>query len=320
MDPIQNHILPLNESIALATGLEKTEYLFAQQTETWPMARNHYRQFTSVERRSFEFDGFRIDLQHNPARARSTCADLSKQNIDNRRCFLCAAHLPEEQKGFVLLNKYLLLVNPFPIFHRHFTISSFHHKPQNIDGHIGDMLNLARELEGLTLFYNGPKCGASAPDHLHFQAVPFGEMPIDHELQQVLADRSTVLFSDEEIHISQVHHYLRETILLESISVQPMAKHFDRIMHLLPEETEWGEPMINVLASFVGGHYRMVIFPRKAQRPGCFYQNDEKRIMVSPASVELGGMVVTPRGEDFNKITREDLITIFKEVSLPFPE
>jgi len=209
MENIRLHRLPLDHNIAKASGLEKAEFLFNQQRENWPMARNHYNQFTLVERRTLEFDGFRIDLQHNPARARSTCANLNKQSIENRRCFLCAAHLPLEQKGLVFLNKYLLLVNPFPVFLRHYTLSGFQHEAQLIDGHIDDMLHLAHELEGLTLFYNGPKCGASAPDHFHFQAVPFGEMPIDRELQQLKTKKTTVYLDKEEIQISTLHHYLR---------------------------------------------------------------------------------------------------------------
>lgn len=315
-EQISAHILELPPHLLSASWAAKIEFLFENQLETWNMARNHYRQFESVQRRTIEFDGFELIVQHNPARARSTCADLSKPAIESRPCFLCAANLPADQKGFPLLDRYLLLVNPFPIFERHLTISDFAHTPQNIANRLNDMLQMARLLEGFTVFYNGPLCGASAPDHFHFQAVQSGEMPIEKELIAMKENLGKILVNEEDIQISIFEKYLREVVLFESTYAEPIDFFFEQMVKQLPTEQTGGEPMMNLLASFQNGNYRLLLFPRKAQRPQCYFRSDKSRILVSPASVELGGVVVTPREEDFNKITKADLEQIFGDVSL----
>lgn len=315
MEFVRKHILDLPVEMGKAPLGQQIEYLFQQQLATWQMARNHYRQFMSVQRRTICFDGFRIELQHNPARARSTCADLSKPAIENRKCFLCAHHLPAEQMGLAVLDKYLLLVNPFPIFNRHYTVSGYAHEPQNLSGRLGDMLDLAKLLEGFTVFYNGPRCGASAPDHFHFQAVPFGELPIDTELALMMEKRLPERENGLSTYEFEIKEYLRTTIVVASCDPESLVVECETILGRLPFDHDSGEPMMNVLASFQKGHYRLVLFPRKAQRPSCYYREGEDRILVSPASVELGGIVVAPREEDFLRISANDLRTIFEEVS-----
>jgi hypothetical protein len=317
MEPsIIGHTLTLPEKMENCPYAERIEYMYQQQFETWNMARNHYRQFESVEKRPVFFDGFRIDLQHNPARARSTCADLSKKVIETRKCFLCSHHLPAEQKGFILLNKYLMLVNPFPIVERHLTISDFQHIPQRIEHRIEDILGIAEKLNGYTVFYNGPKCGASAPDHFHFQAVKKGILPIDQEIETILQQKGKVLFATDEIQIVQTGSYLRTAIVFQSSSTILINQYFEQLYRQLPSDEETGEPMMNLLANHENGRYRLTVFPRKAQRPSCYYREGAERILVSPASVELSGIVVTPREEDFQRITKEDLEEIFGEVTL----
>lgn len=290
--------------------------MYQQQCETWNMARNHYRQFESVERRVLTFDDFQFILQHNPARARSTCADLSKKVIENRRCFLCANNLPEDQKGLMILNKYLMLVNPFPIFDRHLTISDFNHIPQHIENRIIDLLEISRLLPTFTLFYNGPLCGASAPDHFHFQAAQKGIMPVDNEITGLSPDRKSMLVEKEDIAIYTVNNYLRMAIVMESGWKEPIDYFFAQLINQLPFNVEAGEPMMNLLTSFDKDIYRLIIFPRKAQRPSCYYREGNDRIVVSPASVELGGIIITPREEDFHRLNHNDLIRIFEEVSV----
>jgi hypothetical protein len=315
MDKISKHLLDIPNKLRSADWSDRIEFMFHNQFETWNMARNHYGQFESVEQRIVPFDGFQIILQHNPARARSTCANLSKQVIENRRCFLCAQHLPEEQKGYIVGEKYLLLVNPFPIFHRHLTISDFQHTPQNINGRITDMLLIASELRNYTVFYNGPKCGASAPDHFHFQAVPYGQMPIDSEFEHLKIEAERIVAKNGDVEITQIKNYLRNSIFIESHDAKYIDEAFGHLYHQLPMDAEWGEPMMNILANYSDGKFRLTVFPRKAQRPSCYFRNDEDRILVSPASVELGGIVVVPRETDFQRITKDDLQQIFAEVS-----
>jgi hypothetical protein len=318
MDSINKHLLELPVELNTASWSDKIEFMYRQQRESWNMARNHYRQFESIERREIEFGSFRFILQHNPARARSTCADLSKTVIENRRCFLCASNLPDDQKGFTILNKYLMLVNPFPIFNQHLTISNFNHIPQQIENRIIDLLEMTRMLPTFTLFYNGPLCGASAPDHFHFQAAQKGVMPIDTEIEKLTRDQKKIIIDKEDFTAYTIPGYLRNCIIMESDWKEPIDYFFAQLIKKLPFNQEAGEPIMNLIASCNEGRFRLIVFPRKAQRPSCYYREGADRIVVSPASVELGGIVVTPREEDFQRITLKDLEEIFGEVSLDY--
>ena len=316
MSNIPEHLIELPETLKAATWNEKIEYMYHQQFETWNMARNHYHHFESVQKRDIQFDKFQITIQFNQARARSTCADLSKKTIENRRCFLCSSNLPPEQKGFTILDKYLMLVNPFPIFERHLTISDFNHTPQKIENRVVDMLEMAKMLPIFTLFYNGPMCGASAPDHFHFQAAKKGVMPFDSEIISLSSDRKDNIIEKEDITIYSIKNYMRSCIVFESGWKEPIDYFFEQLLKILPFNEESGEPMLNLMASYDNEKFRLTIFPRKAQRPSCYYKEGNDRILVSPASVELGGIIVTPREEDFVRISEQDLKTIFDEVSI----
>jgi hypothetical protein len=316
MNCIEEHLIELPTLIENATWCEKIDYLYRQQREKWNMARNHYLQFESVERRQISFGDFKMVVQHNPGRIRSTCAVVSKPVIENRRCFLCLNHLPEEQKGFLLLDKYIMLVNPFPIFSQHLTISDLDHTPQKIENRIVDLLTIARDLDGFTVFYNGPRCGASAPDHFHFQAGISQEMPIFSEIEAQKEKNGRLIFKSDDIEIISIENYLRSAILLESEYREPIDYFFDKLMKKLPFDDESDEPKVNLMANYVDGKFRLIVFPRITQRPSCYYREGDDRIVVSVASVELGGVIVVPREEDFLKITKQDLEKIFSEVSI----
>lgn len=316
MESITNHLLPLPDELVKAGWDNKIDYLYEQQLSDWPDAKHNYKQFQSVKKRSIDFVDFRIDIQYNPSRERSTCADLHPKAIENRPCFLCSENLPEQQKGFVILNKYLLLINPFPIFENHLTISDYHHQPQAITGRIIDMLTLAKDLQSHTIFYNGPRCGASAPDHFHFQAVQKNSMPVDTEFEYLKKYKSKVLVNEEDIEIIQIKYYMRKMVAFESEYREPIDFFFTKVFQQLPFDEASGEPMMNVLANYQNGKYRLMLFLRNKQRPSCYYKEDPERIMVSPASVEMGGIIVTPREEDFKKITKDDLKEIYNETCM----
>ena len=318
MDSITDHLIELPDDLLQASWNDKIEFMYRQQRETWNMARNHYRQFESIERRTIQFGDFKMILQHNPARVRSTCADLNKKVIKNRKCFLCAHNLPAEQKGFIIHHNYLMLVNPFPIFDRHLTISDFNHIPQRIENRIIDLLEMTKLLPWFTMFYNGPLSGASAPDHFHFQAAQKGVMPIEKEIDSLTATMKNRLVEKEDISVYEVKNYLRTAIVMESGWKESVDYFFAQLMKQLPYNNEAGEPLINLMASYNNGTYRLIVFPRKAQRPSCYYREGDDRIVVSPASVEFGGIIVTPREEDFQKISINDLKQIFEEVSLNY--
>ncbi len=315
MNSIENHTINYKNIDKTTNWDEKIEMLYEQQIQTWQMARNHYSHFNSVISRFLHIDDSEIIIQHNPARVRSTCADLSKKTIENRKCFLCSSNLPPEQKGLVVLDKYLVLVNPFPVFKRHLTISDFEHIPQRLENRIINMLELTKLLPSYTIFYNGPSSGASAPDHFHFQAAGKGSLPLEKEIQNLIPDKKEILINKEDIQIYSVEKFLRNCIVIESGWKEPIDYFYEQIMKILPCHEEFKEPLINVLA-FYNEKYIFTIYPRESQRPTCYYKEDESRIIVSPASVEMAGILVTPREEDFNKINSDDIRKIYTEVSI----
>ncbi len=291
--------------------------LLNQQKKTWPLLQGGYAGLNAVQTRAFDFDGFVIKVQFNPGRITSSAAKVDKKSIRERKCFLCMKHLPPEQRGVAFGDDYVILCNPFPIFPEHFTIPHREHIPQRIDGSFGVFLDLAKAMgERYTLFYNGPRCGASAPDHLHFQAGLKGFMPLDTEYRDVVRRYGRIVLESEEIRIVAVDWHLRRFVALESTRRDALLSEFGRLMDrlkLLESETE--EPMVNVLASYEAG-WRILVFPRRRHRPSFFFEEGEKKMVISPAAVDMGGVCITPVERDFHRIRREDLVTMFEEVTL----
>lgn len=294
---------------------EAIEQLYVQQLNDWPLARNHYHQLEHTERRTFNFGTFSIDVQHNAARARSTFADLSPQSIEQRPCFLCTKNLPSEQKGLLLNKHYQLLINPYPIFDRHLTISALQHCPQLIENRIADMFSIAKKLEDYTIFYNGPECGASAPDHFHFQAVVKKYLPVNAELKNQQF-RLSKQIDEPGLKVFYSRHSLRDFVLIESEQINEIDRYFRKIVAQMPLNANSPEPGMNLLANHENGIYQLIIFLRKARRPKCFYIQGAEQLMVSPASIELAGLLITPRKEDFEKIDKAAIIGIFDDSSL----
>lgn len=291
------------------------EELYDNQLASWPLAAANYLKLKKTLKRTLLFENFSIDVQHNPGRVRSTCAKTDEKEIKERSCFLCVENLPDEQKGFVMLDKYLVLVNPYPIFYRHLTISDIKHTPQLINNRIADILNLAKKLNNYTLFYNGPNCGASAPDHFHFQAVPKNTLPVDREYEYLLDHNARCLKQEKKGSVFMFDSFLRECLVFESVYVNWIEENFNHVLAKCFQNKCGQEPMINVMASFRCGTFRLFLFPRVTQRPSFFYETGDDQIIVSPASVEMGGTIITPRKEDYEKITKQDVIRIFEEVS-----
>lgn len=293
--------------------------LVNQQKASWQNAGDHYRSLRKVQTREISFGHFRILLQFNPGRIRSSAANTSTAAIDARPCFLCAANLPEEQKGIPYPGGFVILANPFPIFNVHLTIPSLSHTPQLLEGRIGDLLRLTRDLREFTLFYNGPQCGASAPDHFHFQAGIRDTLPVEEELAGLLQHHATILRNDGTLLMAAVVGYLRQFLLLRSGDERLLEDMLSRAIALLPENGG-EEPMLNLLAWFQEGEWNLLIFPRALQRPWQYFADEGEKIVVSPAAVELGGVVVLPREEDFHKVTAADLGSVFSQVSLSTEE
>lgn len=310
---ITKKLLPIPEHLQNMNWNEKSEHIYQQQIANWPLASKNYAQLANAQKRTLNFDNFRIDVQFNPARARSTCANLKKTVIDKRPCFLCPQNLPKEQKGLIIHSKYLMLINPYPIFNKHFTISDFAHVPQRIEDRVIDLLSISKALKSYTIFYNGPNCGASAPDHFHFQATERESMPINAELFNM---PSSTIFKNEDIHIFEIHDYLRKTIVFQSEYIEPIDYFFAKTRMQLPIDEEWDEPKLNVLSNYQDGKYNLVLFPRKTQRSSHFYRKGDEQMVISPGSVEMAGIIITPIERDFNRVEKHHIEEIFSEVSL----
>ncbi len=263
-----------------------------------------------MQSKHFNFAGLETEVRFNPARVRSVMAMVDKASLAARACFLCPSGLEEHQltTEWNVPNKdekYLIRVNPFPIFNHHFTISYGEHVPQRIGYHFPNMLLLADDLPEYTIFYNGPACGASAPDHMHFQAVPMGSLPVQKwvDAGHALADTPYFIgarylaFTDRENGIQQFNNLMAQ--------------------YPIHTEVEEEEPRVNVVAWKHGDEYRVVIFFRAESRPNCFFtENEAERILFSPASVEMSGIGVVSDATSFEKITEDKFLAIIQEVSL----
>lgn len=296
---------------------EKVGELIAQQKTDWPLFRDNLAGMAKIESKNYSFGEFQITAQFNPERIRSSAAKTDEASIRERPCFLCEKNRPKEQRGIDFQGRYSILVNPYPIFPEHLTIPLNEHLPQRIEPYFADMLLLSSQLPGFTVFYNGPKCGASAPDHFHFQAGTAGFMPADTEFEKILSLYGELLFQDKQIVIRSVgNEYLRKFILLSSPSEQELARRFKQILRILEQRGQEDEPMMNILSACRNGIWTVIIFPRDRQRPRQFFEKGEKQIVMSPASVEFGGLAVLPRKEDFDKLTGNDLADIYAQVTI----
>lgn len=302
----------MNDTIEFST---QAKQLIREQRVEWDLAGKNYEGLKKTKVKSFTFDNFSTDIQFNPERIISSSAKVDHQSIEKRPCFLCQKNLPPQQRGIGFDNEYNVLVNPFPIFPEHLTIPNFAHTNQRIIGNFGSMLDLTAGLNDFTLFYNGPKCGASAPDHLHFQAGIKGFLPIEKEFKEGKCCQK--IKQTGEVSISTWLDYLRGIITLQSKSKNSLVESFNRIYSKL-EVMNVGEeePMLNILSTYENGEWIVHIFPRILHRPKQYFESGEKQILLSPASVDMGGVLIIPREEDFIKITKEDVSDIFRQVCM----
>ncbi len=296
----------------MSASIDKISEFFNQQLQVWDTARNNFAALANVKVKEFDVAGSKVKVQFNPARIVSSAAKVDAKSLKERKCFLCAANRPNVQEGIEWKN-YTILINPFPIFPRHLTIPCNDHVDQRIAGRIADMMNLAAELEGYTLFYNGPKCGASAPDHMHFQAGNCGFMPIEEEVETA---KKEVVAKIGDAELSLVSGTSHPYFLIRTAEVVNGEKAFDMVYDRLVIPEGEPEPMLNVLCRYEAGVWSILVFPRKKHRPACYFAEGEANILISPASVDMGNVFITPLEKDFEKITAADIKQIFDECCL----
>lgn len=289
---------------------------FNRQIETWEDARKRYKALMGVKSRELQYEDSELTLQFNPTRIVSTGAKIDQQTLAQRPCFLCEANRPLEQSKKDIGEGFELLVNPYPILPTHFTIPSKKHEPQRIKGNFGEMMRILTEYPDQMVFYNGPKCGASAPDHAHFQAGTSGLLPLQRSWQRLSRNLTPLLTIDETEGIWQISDYLCFALLLRSRNTENAERLFNKLYNVMPQRGDDTEPMINIVAWRRGDDYITVIIPRSKHRPDCYYAEGAGQCMVSPGALDMAGLIITPREEDYLKLTPEWAVGILREVAM----
>jgi hypothetical protein len=289
--------------------------LLNQQKETWPMLRKGYDALSTLRTRQFPIDGTHVVVQFNPGRIASSTAIVDDATIRARKCFLCIDHLPPEQRGLMFEHDFVVLCNPFPIFPEHFTIARIQHTPQRILANFPAMLDLAKALRSrYSIFYNGPKCGASAPDHMHFQGYTRGWLPVEKNYASMIAAHGKTLI-DGPLKLTALSSSILRILSLESSNPEVLVHGFEHIYRSLGQFVPTDpEPMLNVLTSHDGNAWRVLVFPRLKHRPSFYFAEGDERILLSPATVELGGECSVPLEHDFNKLNVNHLLQMYQEV------
>jgi ATP adenylyltransferase/5',5'''-P-1,P-4-tetraphosphate phosphorylase II len=294
---------------------EKTNELYLEQIKNWPLLRENVEGLQKAQLKSFQFDGFCINIQFNPQRLTSASAKVDKKSIAERPCFLCSKNRPTEQNEVPFHRDYEILCNPFPIFREHYTIAHKQHLPQKIKNTFGDFLDLAQCTPKLVTLYNGANCGASAPDHLHFQAGNRGLLPLEDELTALKLKYGKNIPSTT-VQITAINDTLRRFLVLESANKTTLENAFKTIYMHLSEQNMSQKPMLNLLSWFQNEKWHVMIFPRDKHRPWQYFEEGTRNILVSPGLMELAGVLITPLKKDFDKITKDDVTDILNLVTI----
>ena len=297
--------------------------MFSRELELRGRAFVNYGALAQVEVKDMIIDSFPAKLFFNPARVRSVMADVSPEALQKRACFLCPEGLEHNQLTTVWDSPtgqtYFIRVNPFPIFNHHFTISSSIHERQTFAPHMESMLHLAQAMPEMSIFYNGPMCGASAPDHMHFQAVPRHSMPIEDHFDTNYANAVLVRESDLQSHLAALEK------VLSMASIPENASQTGSLTAGASHTEEW-EPRWNIISwyepasspnSLIASSpkFNTIVFFRKESRPQCFFAPENERVLFSPGTVEMGGVGIVANRESFDRITPARLRDIIREVA-----
>ena len=307
-----------NEGKLATISSDSLMRFFNRQMERWDDVRQRYTDLQHVQTRHVG----EIKLQFNPARIVSTGASIEKKAIEKRPCFLCQKNRPEQQISKPLIKKNAeqdmeLLVNPYPILPQHFTIPSLKHEPQTIMSHFSEINHLLRHHSQLMVFYNGPRCGASAPDHMHLQAGTSGIVPIQTGWQRLMRTMQTIVESNDGASISLITEYVCPVFAIRSTKAENEKKMFHKLYHAMeqvcPSPVDGEEPMMNIVAWKQGDDFITLVFPRRKHRPDCY---EAEGVMVSPGALDMAGLIITPREEDFNTLDADKAARILQEVSI----
>ena len=294
--------------------MNELQSLLKRQLAGWPEAARRYRDLREVQTKEITIGGMPVRVQYNPARAVSTLARTDAASIASRPCFLCRGNRPQQQEALPFEGcdgrRYEILVNPFPIFPEHFTVPAVDHVPQRIAGRFPDMLRLAEAFPDMTVFYNGPESGASAPDHFHFQMGCKGFLPVERHFG-LLGPKTVMRPGAAAIALTST--YIPGLPVITAPDAESAEAAFLRVLRSLPVSPRTGEPQLNVLCWKEQDIFRILVIPRKVHRPSCYYAPEGEAVRISPASVDLGGVFIVPVEEDFRRTDAGVLQNIIRE-------
>lgn len=289
----------------------------ASQIAEWPQAAGNFEALKTVKVKEINLPGWTVKVQFNPSRIVSSAAKVDAKSLKERKCFLCGENRPAVQRGIEWGGRYTILINPFPIFPRHLTIPDNSHTDQLISGRIADMMSLAAELEDYTVFYNGPRCGASAPDHMHFQAGNSDFLTLAPALEDA---EHKVIATDGDATLALVDSLPLKVFVIDADDPEAGQRLFGRLYAAIPVPEGEKEPMMNILCYPTPAGVRLVVIPRKRHRPSFYGTEGEGTMLLSPASVDMGGVFITPLEKDFKALDAETIVRILDELCLDTDE
>ncbi len=291
----------------------EVEVFFEKQLECWDDARLRFEGLKSIKTKALSCGEIVINAQFNPSRIVSTGAKIDKNSIAKRACFLCEKNRPGQQLMLPAFDgDYQVLVNPFPILDGHLTIPAKEHIAQSLKGRYYNLCKIANSLPGYIVFYNGPRCGASAPDHMHFQAGKRGKIPIERDWNKY-ENKLLPFFADG---LFKIRDYACPAIAIVASNVDESTSSFEKLYSRLREINPKEEFPINVLVWSERDSIVTVVFLRKKHRPDCYFAEEDKKMIISPGSVDMGGLIITAREEDYQNLTPQKALGILKEVTL----
>ena len=315
----------------------EAEAFFDRQLAVWPEVKARFEALDSlVKNRTLETEDICLGVQFNPSRIVSTGAKITKNEIRKRPCFLCDHNRPAQQTALAMGGKYQLLVNPYPILPGHLTLPTRRHEPQRLDTLLGALTAMAWRTPGLLTFYNGARCGASAPDHAHLQAGRRGIVPVERDwkfyetkLEKVYpqtavedVDLEEMGYDGTRAGIYRLHGYACPAFVVEGETETSGCKLLGRLLDVLPKEKGRAEADFNLIAWRENGtlpadnRLVCVVFPRRKHRPDCYSAEWPAQMLISPGAIDMGGLIITPREEDFDRLTAKQAAAILREVAI----
>ena len=301
------------DDVAVDSSLQR---FFNRQLETWDEARKHFRDLQNVLTRELSCDNTVLKVQFNPTRMVSTGAKIDKASLAKRPCFLCECNRPKEQMTKNIDSNFSLLVNPYPILPAHFTIPMRRHRRQEVGGNYGEIYKLLRLYPELMVFYNGPKCGASAPDHQHFQAGTSGVLPLQTDWPRLSRSLDVLVKENDEEYLALVTSYVVPAFVVCCTHPEVGERLFRTLYAALPMHGGDTEPMMNIVAWRDGDTLLSVVIPRAKHRPDCYFADDDSKLLVSPGALDMAGLIITPRRCDFDGITTQRAVEVLNECGM----